>query len=190
MISVSDTVRDTRSVHFNAFIFVRAMSSDRLYGLPPAVNKQTRLLILGSFPGAASLAAGQYYAHPRNQFWALLSAILEEDLTHMHYPQRLKRLNAHGIGVWDVIASCERSGSLDAAIRKARLNDFSKLKKHCPHLKCLCFNGKTAGCHSPHFAREGFVTAILPSSSPANAQLSFAQKLISWRAMLQAGLIR
>ena len=187
---MSDTVKETRSVHFNAIIFIRAMSSHRLYGLPPAVNRQTRVLILGSFPGTASLAAGQYYAHPRNQFWALLSALLEEDLTKMPYPQRLKRLNAHGIGVWDVIGSCERSGSLDAAIRKARLNDFSALKKHCPHLEHLCFNGKTAGRHAPHFAREGFVTAILPSSSPANAQLSFAQKLISWRAMLHAGLNR
>lgn len=166
------------------------MSLKRLSCLPPAINRRTRILILGSFPGEASLAAQQYYAHPRNQFWPLLSAIIEEDLTHLSYKQRLKRINAHGIGLWDVIVSCERSGSLDAAIRNARFNDFAELKKHCPDLALICFNGKTSGRFAPRFDREGFATLILPSSSPAHAQLSFAQKLTAWRRMLQAGLNR
>ena len=155
-----------------------------LTGLPPEVDRRTRILILGSFPGAASLAAQQYYAHPRNQFWRLLSAITGEDLVTLAYAQRVKRLNAHGIGLWDVIASCERSGSLDSAIRNAVFNDFAALKRRCPDLSRICFNGKTSGKFSSHFTAEGFETLVLPSSSPANAQFSFEHKLAAWQKML------
>ncbi|MCK2125050.1 DNA-deoxyinosine glycosylase, partial [Pseudomonas sp. PNPG3] len=75
------------------------------------------ILVLGSFPGAASLAAGQYYAHPRNQFWRLISAVVGEDLATLPYAERLPRLLAHGVGLWDVLGECEREGSLDSNIR-------------------------------------------------------------------------
>ncbi len=155
-----------------------------LNGFPPVLDSATRVLILGSFPGEASLAAQQYYAHPRNQFWRLLSAVLNDDLVSRPYPQRLSRLLAHGIGLWDVIAACEREGSLDTAIRRAQANDLAVLKRQCPQLRRICFNGKTSGKFEPQFAAAGFETLVLPSSSPANAQLSFDQKLAQWTNIL------
>jgi double-stranded uracil-DNA glycosylase len=154
-----------------------------LNGLPPVIDSDIRILILGSFPGEASLSAKQYYAHPRNQFWPLLSAVLGEDLAGLVYPERLRRLLAHSIGLWDAIAACHRTGSLDAAIRNAQPNDFEPLKQSCPQLFRVCFNGKTSGRIAPRFAEAGFETLVLPSSSPANQQLSFEQKLAHWQAI-------
>lgn len=160
-------------------------STPLLACFPPVLDRNTRILILGSFPGAASLAAQQYYAHPRNQFWRLLSALLEEDLAALPYPHRLKRLLAHRVGLWDVIALCTRDGSLDSAIRHAQPNDFDALKRRCPQLQRVCFNGKTSGKFAPQFAQAGFDTLLLPSSSPANAQSSYAQKLAAWRQIVR-----
>ena len=142
------------------------------------------LLIMGSFPGEASLAAGQYYAHPLNQFWRLLSAVLDDELVPMPYPERLQRLAQYRIGLWDVIDACRRKGSLDASIRDAQAADFSVLHSDFPQLRRIAFNGKTSGRFAPQFASAGFDTLVLPSSSPANAQLSFEQKLVQWRALL------
>ncbi len=160
------------------------LSPSLLSGFPPAMHAEARLLVLGSFPGAASLAAGQYYAHPRNQFWRLLSAVLNDDLVSLPYAVRLERLSAHRIGLWDVIAACEREGSLDSSIRRAQTTDFSVLQRGYPALRHIAVNGKTAGRFAPLFAQAGFDTLVLPSSSPANAQLSFEQKLVQWRALL------
>ncbi|MDR6411364.1 UNVERIFIED_ORG: hypoxanthine-DNA glycosylase [Burkholderia sp. 1595] len=91
---------------------------------------------------------------------------------------------AHGIGVWDVLAACHREGSLDAAIRNAQPNDFASLREHAPLLKKVCFNGKTAGRFAPVIGAAGYATVVLPSSSPANAMLSFDQKLRLWRDIL------
>lgn len=154
-----------------------------LTGLAPVMRADVQRLILGSFPGEASLAAAQYYAHPRNQFWRLLSAVLNEDLVVLPYAARLERLMASQIGLWDVIAACERKGSLDAAIRRAETVDFSHLREAYPSLRKIIFNGKTAGKYAPYFAQVGFSTLVLPSSSPANAQLSFEQKLVQWWAL-------
>ncbi|MFM0539167.1 DNA-deoxyinosine glycosylase, partial [Paraburkholderia graminis] len=106
-----------------------------LRGFPPVVAADTHTLILGSFPGEASLAATQYYAHPRNQFWRLLGAVLDEPFAELAYEERLRRLLSHGIGVWDVLAACHREGSLDAAIRNAQPNDFASLREHSPTLR-------------------------------------------------------
>lgn len=155
-----------------------------LRGFPPVVARDTHTLILGSFPGEASLAATQYYAHPRNQFWRLLGAVLDEPLNELSYEDRLIRVLTHGIGVWDVLAACEREGSLDVAIRNATPNDFAALRAHAPHLAKVCFNGKTAGRFAPVIGSAGYTTLVLPSSSPANAMLSFDQKLRLWRDIL------
>jgi TDG/mug DNA glycosylase family protein len=152
-------------------------------GLPPVIDEHICVLVLGSFPGEASLAAAQYYAHPRNQFWRLMSALLEEDLVALPYPDRLTRLLQRHIGLWDVIERCHRPGSLDSSIRHARSNDFSFLVQTCPRLKRVCFNGKASGKLEPVFAAMGYETVVLPSSSPANAQLSFDQKLALWRGI-------
>lgn len=156
----------------------------RLNGLAPAMQANAQRLILGSFPGQASLAANQYYAHPRNQFWRLLSAVLDEDLVSLDYASRLMQLAQHQIGLWDVIMACEREGSLDASIRHAQIADFSMLQRDFPALRTIAFNGKTSGRFAPQFSAAGFRTLVLPSSSPANAQLSFEQKLVQWRALL------
>ena len=157
----------------------------QLSGLAPVLDHDTRILILGSFPGAASLQAQQFYAHPRIQFWRLLSAVLGEDMVALPYEKRLQALLRHRIGLWDVIALCEREGSLDSAIRRAQANDFGALRHQCPQLLRICFNGKTSGKSAPQFEQAGFDTLVLPSSSPANAQTSFEQKLAVWRSIIR-----
>ena len=154
-----------------------------LTGLAPVTAPNIRILILGSFPSSASLAAQQYYAHPRNQLWRLLSAVTGEDLACLPYAQRLPRLLAHDIGLWDVLGACERLGSLDANIRKPAANDFEHLRQLCPLLEKVGLNGQTAARFAPQFAAAGYRTVILPSSSPAHATLSFDQKLAIWRQL-------
>lgn len=160
------------------------MSDSLLQGLAPVIDPATRILILGSFPGAASLAAQQYYAHPRNQFWKLVSALVGEDLVALPYAERLPRLLAHRFGLWDVLAACEREGSLDSAIRKPAANDFERLRLLCPQLETVGFNGQTSGKFAAQFAAHGYRTVVLPSSSPAYMALGFEQKLEAWRQLL------
>jgi hypoxanthine-DNA glycosylase len=155
-----------------------------LAGLAPVIDPGIRILILGSFPGAASLAAGQYYAHPRNQFWRLVSNMVGEDLVALPYADRLPRLLAQRVGVWDVLAACEREGSLDTAIRKGAANDFERLRVLCPVLKTVGFNGQASGKFAPQFAAAGYRTVVLPSSSPAHAAMTFEDKLQLWRELL------
>jgi hypoxanthine-DNA glycosylase len=155
-----------------------------LTGLAPVIAPDTRILILGSFPGAASLAAQQYYAHPRNQFWRLVGALVEEDLYNLPYAERLPRLLAHRFGLWDVLAACEREGSLDSAIRKPAANDFERLHRLCPELETVGFNGQASGKFAAQFGQAGYRTVVLPSSSPAHMALSFEQKLACWRALV------
>ncbi|CAG4895750.1 DNA-deoxyinosine glycosylase [Paraburkholderia gardini] len=156
-----------------------------LRGFAPVVAADTHTLVLGSFPGEASLVATQYYAHPRNQFWRLLGSVTGEALLHeLPYDARLKRVLAHGIGIWDVLDACHREGSLDSAIRNAQPNDFASLREHAPRLRKVCFNGKAAGRFADVIGAAGYETLVLPSSSPANAMLSFEQKLLLWRKIV------
>ncbi len=157
-----------------------------LRGFAPIVDRHTETLILGSFPSEASLAAGQYYAHPRNQFWPLLGAVLDEPLTELAYAERAARVLAHGVGIWDVLDICRRPGSLDAHIRDPRPNDFLALRQLAPKLHLVLFNGGTAGRFARQFVAAGFATAVLPSSSPAHAGRSFEQKLALWRSAMRA----
>lgn len=155
-----------------------------LQGLAPVVDARTRIVVLGSFPGAASLAAQQYYAHPQNQLWPILAALTGEPLAALPYAERLPRLLAHGIGLWDVLGACERAGSLDSAIRKPAANDFAHLRALCPLLETVGFNGQTSGKFAPQFAAQGYRTLILPSTSPAHASLTLVQKLERWKTLL------
>ena len=170
---------------------------ERLQGLPPIVSANTRLLILGSFPGVASLRAQQYYGHPHNQFWKILQAIWPQHPMAMgegSYPKRCQWLLDRGLGLWDVYASCERAGSLDSAIRNPEVNDFASLKAHCPQLKLIAHNGgesyKYAKLVRSSLGVEHFPLVKLPSTSPANASWSFERKLAAWReVMAAAGLL-
>jgi hypoxanthine-DNA glycosylase len=156
-----------------------------LTGLAPVIAPDTRILILGSFPGAASLAAQQYYAHPRNQFWKLVGELVNEDLYNLPYDERLPRLLAHRFGLWDVLAACEREGSLDSAIRKPAANDFDRLRHLCPQLETVGFNGQASGKFSLQFEQAGYRSVVLPSSSPAHMAMTFEHKLAVWRRLLR-----
>jgi hypoxanthine-DNA glycosylase len=158
------------------------MRQRRLRGFAPVIDAGIDTLVLGSFPSAASLAAGEYYAHPRNQFWQLLGAILGEPLAPMRYADRLACVLSHRIGIWDVLAACNRCGSLDASIRQHAANDFARLARLAPRLRRVLFNGATAGRFAAAFSTHGYETVVLPSSSPAHAARSFEQKLVLWRA--------
>ncbi len=157
-----------------------------LHGLPPVIDARARVLILGSFPSTASLAAQQYYAHPRNQFWRILGVVLDAPLREMDYAARIAAVQAAGIGIWDVFASCERAGSLDAAIRNAVANGFERLRKSAPMLQRICFNGRMAARRIREVEALGFEALILPSTSPAHAGMDFAEKLAHWRGALQS----
>jgi len=159
-----------------------ALSGRRLRGLPPVAARDARALILGSFPGEASLAARQYYAHPRNHFWSLLAALLDEPLPTLDYPARLERVQRHGVALWDTIVGCERTGSLDTAIRNAERGEVARMKRAAPGLRLVCFNGQTAGRAEPLWRAAGYATLVLPSTSPAYTR-PFAEKLAAWRPL-------
>jgi TDG/mug DNA glycosylase family protein len=138
----------------------------------PVVDADTRLLILGSLPGDASLKAAQYYAHPQNAFWKLVGGVVGCDLAAMPYPQRLVALKAAGIGLWDVIASATRPGSLDAAIRDAATADLNRLVLELPQLRAVAFNGGTAARIGRRTLNPPAEVQLLdlPSSSPAHTR--------------------
>jgi len=161
-------------------------ASTLLHGLPPVVGRETRLVVLGSFPGEASLAAGQYYAHPRNQFWPLLSALWHVDLRALPYRRRLQEVRARGLGIWDVYASCRREGSLDSAIEDALPNDLASLVRRAPGLEAVAHNGGESARAMRVTRALGLAVHRLPSTSPANASWSFERKLDAWRAVFAA----
>ena len=152
-----------------------------LEGLAPVIAADTRLVILGSFPGAASLAAQQYYGHPRNNLWALLSALWDDDLVPLGYTQRLAALGRHRVGLWDVYRGCEREGSLDSAIRAPVPNDLAHLKQLAPQLQAVAHNGAESARSRRLTEPLGVAVHSLPSTSPANAAWSFERTLAAWR---------
>lgn len=168
-------------------------SLQRLIGLPPLISSNTRLLVLGSFPSVASLARQQYYAHPQNQFWKILQALWPDypiEIGVDNYANRCHWLLDRGLGVWDVYATCERQGSLDAAIRHPQVNDFSDLQRRCPLLRAIAHNGGESFRHAKHMATLGLPVYKLPSTSAANASWSFERKLAAWREVVgTAGLL-
>ena len=156
-------------------------------GLPPIARADARLFILGSLPGDASLASERYYAHPTNQFWRLLGTAIGEDLHAAPYDQRLERLAERGIGLWDVIASATRRGSLDHAIRLAEHNRVDRLIEDYPDLRAVAFNGLTAAASGRKlFAHAPADIALidLPSSSAASTR-PFTDKAQAWSRLAQ-----
>lgn len=155
-----------------------------LAGLPPVHGADARLLVLGSLPGAASLAAGRYYAHPRNQFWQLIGHVLGRDLVAMAYEVRLDCLRQSGVALWDVVAEGRRKGSLDAALRMERGSDLAGLIARLPGLRLVAFNGATAARLAPPLD-PAVDRIVLPSSSPAHT-LPLADKQAAWNALRRA----
>src|SRR3954452_23473318 len=143
------------------------------FGLPPIAKADARLFILGSLPGDASLAAKRYYAHRTNQFWVLLGMTIGEDLQSLDYEGRLTLLAERKIGLWDVIASASRPGSLDQAIRQAEHNRVAQLLGDFPALQAIAFNGAAAAAIGRKVIREpprDIMLIDLPSSSAANTR--------------------
>jgi TDG/mug DNA glycosylase family protein len=156
-------------------------------GRPPIAAPDARLFVLGSLPGDASLAAKRYYAHPTNQFWRLLGGAIGEELEPLAYEARLERLRARGVGLWDVIASASRRGSLDQAIREAQHNRIDHLLHDYPELRAIAFNGAAASLAGRPLIgepRAEIALIDLPSSSAANTR-SFDDKAAAWAALGQ-----
>ena len=170
-----------------------------LVGLPPVAGPNTKVLVLGSFPGVASLRAVQYYGHPQNHFWKILAALWPEhplpDRTD--YAGRCQWLLDRRLGIWDVYAACEREGSLDSNIRNAKVNDFAALQTQLPQLLAIAHNGGESFRHAKAVRKsmalhddDRIASLRLPSTSPANASWSFEKKLNAWReALASYGLV-
>ena len=155
------------------------------FGLPPIARPNARLFLLGSLPGDASLAARRYYAHSTNQFWRLVGAAISEELQALKYEARLARLAARRIGLWDVVASASRHGSLDQAIRDAAHNRIEHLLHDFPDLRAIAFNGSTAAAIGRKLIGEppAHVALLdLPSSSAANTR-TLAEKSAAWSVL-------
>lgn len=161
------------------------MISERKAAFAPFTDDRTTLLVLGSLPGDASLKAAQYYAHPQNGFWRLIGGVVGRDLHAMAYADRVEALRAAGVGLWDVIASAERPGSLDAAIRSPQAADLRGLIAGLPSLKAVAFNGATAARGGRRILTDqpNLTLIDLPSSSPAHATRSLAEKAESWAVL-------
>ena len=150
-------------------------------------DERTTRMIIGSMPGVASLNAQEYYAHPRNAFWKIIAELFEAPYPFDSYEDKLSLLLKNRIGLWDVFASCERDGSLDSAIKNATVNDFDVFLKNHPKVKTLYFNGNTSFKNfTKSFHINGLNLHPLPSTSPANARLTFAEKITAWKVIKTA----
>lgn len=161
----------------------------RKSSFPPVIDGNTRVLVLGSLPGEASLAAGRYYAHPRNLFWHLIGAVIGQDLVAIDYDARLTTLLEHGVGLWDTVRSGNRQGSLDAALRDVEHNDLAAVIARAPSLSAIGFNGATSARIGRQVlgGQPGSAPPValidLPSSSPAFAAMPLAEKTRRWLAL-------
>lgn len=160
-----------------------------LVGFDPLIDSKTRFLIIGTMPGAASLAAGEYYAYKYNAFWRIIAALSGENTGS--YEKKKKALMKISGGLWDSLRSCERQGSLDSAIRNEIPNDFENLLQKYPSVRRLFFNGGTAFRYFRKYHKQlllKYAYTVLPSTSPANAGMSFAEKSAVWRKELSVEL--
>ena len=160
----------------------------RIQSMAPISARHARVLILGSMPGEQSLAAARYYANPRNAFWHIMQQVFGVDAA-LPYEQRVRALQAKGIAVWDVLHSCERSGSLDTAIRpeSVKVNDFNAFFRKHPGIQTVIFNGGTArkffrSYVLPKLEYDSLQYLSMPSTSPTHAARSLEQKVAMWRA--------
>ena len=156
----------------------------RIYSFPSLSNPEATVLLLGTMPGVQSLIKNQYYGHPQNNFWKLVSAVFEEEVP-TDYNQKKEMLIRNKIAVWDVLQACERPGSLDSAIVKEIPNDFTTFLHEHPNIRLIAFNGqKAAAFFKKHVGlNRDYTFIILPSTSPANAGKTFEQKLAEWKVI-------
>lgn len=169
------------------------MSASIVESFPPQIGDACRLLILGTAPSVRSLALQQSYAHPQNLFWPLMGELFDAG-PQLAYAERIARLHARGVGIWDVLARCERPGSLDSSIVRSSeiANDIPGLLMRQPGIRAIALNGGKAqqsfrrlvtGRHDSGLPRD-VVLLDLPSTSPANASISRTEKRERWRVLL------
>ncbi len=159
--------------------------SKKLYCFAPLVDKNTKILVIGTMPGVASLQAAEYYAFKHNAFWTIIFKLTGTET--QNYTEKIKLLRKLHIGLWDNLKVCEREGSLDSDIKQAEPNNFEKLLWDFPNIKKLLFNGQKSFAFFKKYHPEllqKYEYAVLPSTSPANARLSFEQKFTLWRQAL------
>ncbi len=169
------------------------MSPHLVRSFPPLATPEAHTLVLGTMPGTRSLAAGQYYAHPRNAFWPIMATVLSFAV-EATYAERVRRLTSAGVAVWDVLNACRREGSLDTAIEPdtAVANDLPSFLEAHPAIRRILFNGGNAErLFRRHVDRRAVAPTMpaqlrLPSTSPANARTSYGAKLGAWRQALAA----
>jgi hypoxanthine-DNA glycosylase len=156
----------------------------KIQSFPYLSNPEATVLILGTMPGVQSLAMNEYYAHPRNLFWRLVSTIFDEELP-TDFQHKKEMLIRNKISVWDVLQACERQGSLDSAIMKEVPNDFTAFLNEHPHIRLIAFNGQKAAAFFKKYVRlnKEYSFMTLPSTSPAHAGKSFEQKLREWEVI-------
>jgi TDG/mug DNA glycosylase family protein len=155
-------------------------------GLRPLYANAPCVLVLGSFPSGLSLAHSEYYGNPRNRFWAVMEAIFGIPAT-LPYAERSMRLQKEGVALWDVVGSCSRTGSADSTIRNPVPNDIRGFVRGHPSVRLIALNGSTAGRLFHRFADgAGIPSVTLPSTSPANAAVTFAEKVRKWQVVRDA----
>ncbi len=160
----------------------REVNREKIEAFPPILEKNSKILILGSMPGVKSLAKQEYYGNPRNQFWKLIGEILEEEVPE-EYQEKIQMIKKNELALWDVIRHCKRKGSLDTDIKEEAVNDLKDLLKKRKSIEKVYFNGgKAYELFKKHIGFEGFSQDFikLPSSSPANTA-SFEEKLMEWK---------
>jgi TDG/mug DNA glycosylase family protein len=169
----------------------------RIVGFAPIMVASSRVRILGSMPSVASLEKHQYYGKPQNAFWRIMGELFGAG-PDLPYEERTEKLARQGVAVWDVLAACERPGSLDSAIKMQTIeaNDFATLLGEQPAISHIFFNGKKAeeifrkrSLAAVERVRTDVVFTCLPSTSPAMASLNFAQKLDRWKVVARAARV-
>ncbi|PTN11967.1 DNA-deoxyinosine glycosylase [Nitrosomonas aestuarii] len=169
-----------------------------IYSFAPIVDRHAEILILGSMPGRASLSANQYYAYPQNAFWRIMGELLDFNPAVASYTEKTAALKKAHIALWDVLQSCRRKGSLDSSIetQSQTINDFQSFFHQYRRIRYVFFNGgKAQTCFKRYVLNKDIPDSIrwlqltrLPSTSPANATLSFARKREQWHQLLSGGL--
>jgi TDG/mug DNA glycosylase family protein len=159
----------------------------RIRGFGPIVGREPRALVLGTAPSELSLEKGQYYARPRNDFWRIMEALFSGGRP-LAYAERVEMPKQAGVALWDVLREADRVGSLDANIRKPVPNDLAGFLRDCPSIRAVFFNGAAAerlfSAHVSSSLSDSTLRFVrLPSTSPANAGISFDLKCAAWDAV-------
>ena len=155
---------------------------------PPIIDEASQILIIGTMPSVKSLAATEYYAHPRNAFWKIIATLFNNGADFSDFAEKKACILANHLALWDNLRFCERNGSLDSNIKNMIPNDFESLLKKHSNIRRLIFNGQKSYQFFKRFHSElleKYQYFVLPSTSPANAALSFDKKLSLWQKALK-----